>query len=405
MGQAKAVKRPRRKDAARTGSGWLDGLRVIEVAHGVAGPFCGVTMTQLGARVIKVEPPEGDLSRRLGPFPKDIPHPEKSAIFHTLNRGKESITLDLQAARGRQALKRLVSNADVVISDHRPSERTAIGLDFAPLHADHPRLTLTSITTFGQKGPYAEYKGYDVTASAAGGFSIGAGLPDREPLAVPYDVCDFQGGQAAFCATMMALLARDSTGEGQHVDIATEEVLSCLHMGNLAVTYIYRGVAGIRAGHRTGLGIYPRTILPCKDGHVSITFLRREEWFKFVELMGNPEWSKEPRYQDLRAMSEKYPDEADAQLLPWLARYTKQEIFAMCQERHIPVAPVLTIDEVATNLHLRARGLFSTYTAPGMPHFDVPRLPWLANGEGFASTHPAPRLGQHTQKILQEFKA
>ncbi|MEK7847730.1 MAG: CaiB/BaiF CoA-transferase family protein, partial [Chloroflexota bacterium] len=273
-------------------------------------------------------------------------------------------------------------------------------LDYAYLQKVSPRLVVTSITPYGYTGPYRDFKGCDINCAAAGGVSSGNGEPAREPLSFALSQCDYQGGLSAMGATMSALLFREATGVGQHVDISIAEVMGALHMGNNIPTYIYRGIVALRAGRRGGPGRYPRTALPCKDGHFILSAIQLAEWVRFVELMGTPEWSKDPRYRDRRKMAEEYPEEVDALVSQWSTRYTKEEVFRMCQDRHIPCAPMRTADETLADTHLRERGYFLQGRTPAGHAFEMPgpsvrysRTPW-------ALRRQAPQLGEHNEDVF-----
>jgi crotonobetainyl-CoA:carnitine CoA-transferase CaiB-like acyl-CoA transferase len=157
---------------------------------------------------------------------------------------------------------------------------------------------------------------------------------------------------------MTALLAREKTGEGQLIDISEVEILATLHNVQSALTFLYRGVTGIRQGIHGGMFLYPCSILPCKDGYISLIAPQIDQWTRLLNLIGNPPWTESPRYRDRRAMQEQYPDEADALLIPWLKQHTKEEIFQLCIQNQIPCCPVYNIGELVNHPHLKERGFF-----------------------------------------------
>ena len=344
----------------------LAGLKIVEYGHFISGPYCTKLMADLGAEVIKIEDPVAgaDDARRHGPFPDDVSHPEKSGLFLWLNANKKGIILNLRSTSRQQVLERLLKEADIFVKNDPPGRTSEISLDYETLCRINPKLIVTSISPFGQTGPYRKYKAYELNCSAAGGVSVASGDPDREPLVLPLFQTYFQAGAAAAGATLTAVLARDRIGRGQHIDISEVEVTANNLVGQHLTTYIYRGLTGIRRGHHGGYFNYPCTCLPCKDGYVCLVAPQVSQWKRFIELMGVPEWSKEPRYRDRREMAESYPDEVDALLIEWLKKYTKEEIFAMCLERHIPFGPVRTIDEIARDPQLEARGFWSELDHP-----------------------------------------
>lgn len=379
----------------------LQGLKVIEFGEYIAAPYCGKLLADLGADVVKVErPPFGDVSRRHGPFPGDRPHPEHSGLYLYLNTNKRGITLDPSTPTGRDLLLRLVEDADVLVDGYLPRQAEAWGLDYARVEKVNPRLVMASITPYGHTGPYRDFTGRDINCSALAGVSNGNGDPAREPLVFGLSQCDFQGGINAMGAIMAALIARESDGKGQHIDIAIAEVMAALHMGSNIPTYIYRGIVANRAGRHGGAGRYPRTLLPCKDGYFALSAIQLGEWIRFVELMGTPEWSKNPRYRDRRAMAEEYPEEVDALVSQWTRQYTKNEIFPMCQDRHIPCAPVRTADENLAEPHLRARGYFVEGRTPAGRVFEMPGPNVRYATTPWALVRQAPRLGEHNADIF-----
>ncbi|MBW2336417.1 MAG: CoA transferase, partial [Deltaproteobacteria bacterium] len=186
----------------------LDGIKVVELAQYISGPYCGMLLAGLGAQLTKIEEPAaGDISRRCGPFPKDNPHTDKSGLFHYLNRNKHGITLDIGNSTGREILLELIKDADVLVEDMLPRVAQNLKLDYRHLQEVNPGLIVVSITPFGQTGPYKDYKAYAINASALGGMSTIVGMPQREPLTPPFALGHFQTGIIAANAIMFALMA------------------------------------------------------------------------------------------------------------------------------------------------------------------------------------------------------
>jgi len=380
----------------------LEGIRVIELAQYISGPYCGLLLAGLGADVIKVEQPGvGDISRRVGPFPEDIPHPERSGLFHYLNRGKRGITLNITTNTGREVLLKLLESADVCISDLMPRQAAELKLDYDTLRKVNPRLIVASITPFGQTGPYKDYKAYAINASAIGGISLIVGQPGREPLTPPFALGHFQTGIITANAIMLALFAQKKLGLGQHIDVSEAESWAIFHTGNAVSAFVYSGRKRTRTGHRTPAP-YPYTILPCKDGYISMIALRGSEWKRFLEIVGDgkvPEWySSDPRFQDRLKTGLEYADLLDELLSPWLMSHTKGEIFARCREQHVPFLPVRNMKEVVECEHLNKRQFFNEidlkigrYKCPGPP-VRFTRVSWQIS-------QPAPSLSQHNYDI------
>ena len=378
----------------------LQGVKVLELGDYISAPYCARLLGDLGAEVTKIEPPSGDSSRRNGPFPDGAPDPEASGLFLFLNTGKQGITLDINSSTGREMFLRLLEDTDVLVESTRQGSLEGLGLDYDSLKDRFPRLLYTSVTPFGRTGPYKDHAGHDLNVQAAGGISIGIGMPDRSPLAIPYSQSDYMAGLAGVAATLIALLARDVTGRGQQIDVSGAQVLAALiSFVYFLPNFIYRGVAGTRRGRRGGEAYFPNTIMRCKDGFVCLYPLRLEQYFRFLELIGSPEWQEEPRYRNRRAMSEEYPDESEALIAPWFKERTKEEIFKLCMEAKVPCAPVRTIEEVAKDEHLNSRGYFVELEHPVAGKVKHPGSPFRLSETPGELGGPAPILGQHNEDV------
>ena len=381
--------------------GPLNGIRVVEYGSFISGPFCAKMLADLGADVIKVEPPAvGDEARNHGPFPGDVPHREKSGLFLFLNTNKRGITLDLETATGRDIMLALLRKSDIFVENHPPSLSESLGLDYGSLNAQAPGLVVTSITPYGQTGPYRDYKGYDLTTNAAGGFSFGNGHAHREPLTTPAYQASYMAGLTAALASSIALLGRDLTGRGQLVDISEAQVIGVLLTGYHLPTYIYRGIAGWRSGNRMRLGLFPNCVLPCKDGYVCIDCPQIEQYQRFLDLIGSPDWVDDPRYRNRRAMSEQYPEEAEALIAPWFMEHTKEEILELCMENRIPCVPVRTVDEVLEDPHLVERSFFQDMGHTEAGDLKYPGPPYRFSDTPWRLIRPAPTMGQHNREVL-----
>jgi CoA:oxalate CoA-transferase len=379
----------------------LDGLKIIEYGNLISAPYCTKLLAGLGAEVIKVEKPgSGDEARSHGPFPNDIPDPEKSGLFLSLNTNKLGITLNPDTATGKNILKRLLSEADVFVENNAPRRMEELGLDYHSLEKINPGLIMASITPFGQSGPYRDYKAYDINCCAAGGEAIGIGYPDREPLTMPLSQVSYQAGAATAAAILVALIARRRTGEGQAIDISEIEVLANLHLGHHILTFLYQGIIGVRQGAHSGYLLYPNVLLPCKDGYMCLALPQEDQWLRFLELMGNPEWSKKPRYQARRAMQEEYPEEVDALITPWLKQYTMDELAGMCIKRRIPCSPVYNVAQVMEHPHLRVRHFFSEFEHKRAGKLKYPGEPYKFSRTGEQLRNPSPLLGEHNEEVF-----
>jgi len=384
----------------------LDGIKIIELAQYISGPYCGMVLAGLGAEVIKVEEPGvGDLSRRCGPFPKDIPHLDRSGLFLYLNRNKWGITLDVKKDTGREILLKLLSEADVVIMDLNPTVVKKLGMGYRRLKEINSKLIVVSITPFGQTGPYKNYKAYAINASGIGGMSSIVGEPEREPLTPPFSLGHFQTGIIAANAIMFALMAKRKTGKGQHIDISEAESWSIFHTGNVVSSFIYSGRKRNRTGHRTS-GPYPYTLLPCKDGYISMIALRGSEWKRFLEIVGDgkvPEWyASDDRFKDRLKAGLEYSDVLDSLLSPWLMSHTRKEIFSRCREKHIPFTPVRNMGEVVNCEHLNTRKYFEHVKCTEFDGFKCPGAPIRFSESKWNLEETAPCLSEHNYNVYCE---
>lgn len=384
--------------------GPLAGLRVVEVGEFISAPYAGKCFADLGAHVIKVEPPGGEWARRHGPFLRDEPHPERSGLFLLLNTNKLGITLDLQRDAGRQILDRLLAQADLLIENLHPDEAHALGLDPPAVRHRFPRLVHVSISCFGHRGPWRSWRGHALQAGAAGGASIVIGEPGRPPLPFPLSQPDYQGGINGACGGILALLARERTGRGQHVDVATSEVMA-FYGGITSPLYTETGLAWRRSGHRASGsgGYYPYAILPTSDGYFCLITRSGHPWKRFLEALGNPEWTRDPRYRDRARMGREYPDEVDALLVPYLRERTSSELQEICRRHAIPFAPVRTIAEVARCPQLEAREFFVQIARAEVGELTYPGAPWKFSRTPWRILRPAPLLGEHTDIVLERF--
>jgi benzylsuccinate CoA-transferase BbsF subunit len=381
-------------------AGALDGIRVIELGQMVSAPYCARLFADFGADVIKVEPPEGDVARTLGPFPGDQPDPEKSGLYFFLNTNKRGVTLDLRSKDGRESFLNLLSTADVLIENNHPQQFRDWGLDLAAISKANPGLVTISITPFGRTGPYAEWRGHDLNSfHLTGASSRYVGRPDQAPLEPGTFVADFHGAVAGATWGLAALLGRDNVGGGQLIDVSCAEVMAaiftgCQNIGSYALTGEF--------SKRTGIGMAygaPATILPCKDGHVWMVALELGQWQGLAKAMGDPEWMQLDEFQDMfgRAQNQEamYP-----LLREWTAEHGKQEIMDICQENGCPTTAVYSIAEAAQHPHLRERHVIEEVDHPTLGRVRTLAPPLRLSSDN-AKRSPAPLLGQHNDLMKE----
>jgi crotonobetainyl-CoA:carnitine CoA-transferase CaiB-like acyl-CoA transferase len=376
----------------------LEGLRVLELGRFISAPYCGKLLADLGAEVIKVEPPgTGDPARQYGPFLHDEPHPERSGLFLYLNANKLGVTLNLATPTGQDIFQSLLARCDVLVHNLDPQEMDRLGLGYDAVRQVNPGLVMTSITPFGLTGPYRDYKAYDINLAAVGGICQGLGSQDREPLTFGTPQVGYFAGLAAASSIGIALLAREELGAGQHIDIAETEAMAGVYNGPEALMAVYQWRLTRRTGHHALDFPYPNCILRCKDGYIFVGAPEGRQWRKLLELMGSPEWSRDPRFSDRTAMNNLYADELDGYLEAWLTKYTKAELLALALEHRIPLAPVRGFDEVRHDPSLA--DLFVEIDRADTGPIPYPGPPYLLDDAHTRPPSPAPYLGQHNEEV------
>jgi crotonobetainyl-CoA:carnitine CoA-transferase CaiB-like acyl-CoA transferase len=362
----------------------------------VAAAYAGKLMADLGAEVLKVEEPGGDRARQRGPYPGNIPHPEKSGLFLYLNTNKRGVTLDLETAKGRELFQRLVKDADVVVHNYHPTQLSSLGLEYETLAQHNPNLVMTSISPFGQTGPLREYTAHDLTLWSAGGlvFLGGAGgRPDLPPLKAAGQQAGFQAGVNAGLASLGALYARLGTGRGQHIDISVQECLVAI-MENNYIAWPYDQTTPSRLGFR----LIPQDVLPCRDGYIYVLAVEEHQWQNAVELMGNPDWADTELFQDFLSRSVNW-DALKALLEDWLQDKSADEVYHGAQQRRVPFAPVSTMGDLLKSEHLNARGFFAEIGHPEAGALRYPGAPFKFAASPWTLRSPAPCLGQHNAEV------
>lgn len=383
----------------------LNGLKILELGNSEAVAYCGKLFSDFGAEVVKLETPNtGDELRYKEPFIDGIADKEKSIPFHYLNINKLGITADIEKDLGVKIVRDLLPYFDVIIESYRQEFLKEKGLDYDSLRKSYPNLIMTSLLPYGDEKEFESIKSYDINISALSGISVILGEQEREPLDFPY--CKLIAGASAAGATLTAVLGRELTGEGEYIDISEIEVMADLAYDISIGSAWGLGLPFNRGGYRGSQYAYPWTMLPVKDGYVTITFLgpRTQQWWEsFLEILGNPDWAKEPRYQDLIAMGQEYPKEVDALLKPLMEKYTREELFAICKEKNLPVVPVYTPKEAMETRHVKEqRKLHQKVYRKDIGELVFPGLP-VNLGMPYGKKQPAPKLGEHNDKIFSEY--
>jgi CoA:oxalate CoA-transferase len=380
----------------------LSDVKVLDLTWHIAGPFCTKLLADYGADVIKVERPgKGDPTRAMGPFFKDDPHPEKSGLFLHLNTNKKGITLNLKSATGKKIFKQLVADADILVESFRPHVMPGLGLDYQTLEKVNPRLVMVSVSSFGQTGPYRDFKASEIVEYAMGGEMYSTGIAGREPLKLGGNVIQYQAGTVAAVATMGALYSAEDQGIGQHVDVSIMEtqVGSADRRIMYILSYIMAGVITTRwppPREAVRMLIMPQGVYPCKDGFVN-TLSLPQWWPRYIEALGMPELKDDPRFQNI--YSAEAGMEFDAIWYSWLADHNKEELFEIFLKSKIASAPVNSPEDLLKYTQLKAREYFVEVDHPETGKVTYPGAPFKMSETSWKIRQPAPLLGQHNEEI------
>lgn len=376
----------------------LDDLRVLDLSTGVAGPFCAKLLGDFGAAVVKIEPPSGEPGRSLPPLidgKLDANGEPLSAFFLYLNANKRGVTLSLENDEGRALLRRLVTGADIVVESFAPGYLETLGLGFDALEALKPGIILTSVTPYGQNGPWRELPGNDLTAYAASGWASINGWPEREPLKGSGYQASFQAGLAAFLATMAAVVHRDDHGVGQQVDVAMLD--ACV--ATFAPALLRTQYSGDPPGRVRG--DFQRGPVPAADGHFSLTLSRAHFWRDAMNELGLPELAEDERWGE-PSFREAHHHEVAELVQSRIALRQKRALFEALGRLRVVGGMVLDTAELHADPHVRARGFFVEQEHPEAGRLAYPGAPFTMSATPWALERPAPRLGEHTDVVLRE---
>jgi benzylsuccinate CoA-transferase BbsE subunit len=394
---------PSQPAAAR---GALDGLRVLEIASPLTA-YCGKMFADLGADVVLIEPPSGCRQRRERPFLDDSPGIERSLAFAYHNTNKRGVTLNLGAAEGCALLRRLARTADLVLEAEKPGVLAQRGLGYEALARENPRLVLTSITAFGQSGPYAQFEGEDLVGLAMGGLLYLGGYPDTAPMRVFGEQAFLGANMYAAVGAMLALTEADASGEGQHVDVSMQECM-VMAMENAVQFFDLEGAvrkryAGIQRWAGTG-------VFKCSDGYIYMMaggigankfWSHSLQWLLDEQVPGAERLTGE-RWNDIDYLLTDEAKNTFAEVFaPWVKTRSKAELYHEGQRRHIPLAPINSPADILESKQLAHRGYFVR-----VPHAHrdepllMPGAPYRLSRTRWRITRPAPQLGEHTAEVL-----
>ncbi|RNL86072.1 CaiB/BaiF CoA transferase family protein [Halostreptopolyspora alba] len=374
----------------------LEGFRVLDLTRYLSGPYCTMVLAELGADVIKVEPPEsGDDSRRLAPKVNGESYP-----FGMPNRSKRSVALNLKSEEGLRTFLRMAEQADLVIENFRPGVVDRLGISYDDVRRVRPDILYCSISGFGQTGPYRDRPGFDIMAQGAGGFMRMTGHPGGRPTKVGIAVNDIAAGATAIYSILAAELTRRVSGEGEYIDISLLEA-------GLAWTVwesgAYFGSGEIPAAtgtrHRRST---PYQAYATADGYVTIGANNDRLWSRLVrDVLGRPEWLEDARFTTLQDRMD-HIDELQEEIEAITTAKTTNEWIALLDEAGVPGGPVLTYDETLADPHVQARGMVAEVDHPVIGPMQTIAPPAKFRNMDFDVTAPAPLLGQHTRPVLAE---
>lgn len=370
----------------------LDGIRVIDFSRVLAGPLCSALLGDLGADVIKIEPPAGDDYRAIGPFSGG-----ESGLFNAMNRNKQSVVIDLKHDEGRAIAQALCAQADVVVENFRPGVADRLGIGYAELSARHPELVYASVSGFGQTGPESHRPAYDIVLQAMCGLMDVTGSPDGAPTLVGDSISDSVSGLFASWGVLAALLARERTGKGTHVDVAMFDATLSLTAG-LVARYATSGVTPRRVGNRHASSA-PFGAYRAKDGYFVVAVLNNRLFERFAQAISQPELLDDARFVDDATRSD---NEAALRtcIESWSESHSVAEVNARLSDAGIPVAPIQNISEALESEQACERGLLIETTAADGSTVRLPRQPVQFSAWPATRTTRAPKLGEHTQAVL-----
>lgn len=382
----------------------LAGLRVLELARILAGPWIGQVLADLGADVVKVERPDtGDDTRSWGPpFVEGTDGTNLSAAyFHAVNRGKRSVAADFETPEGQTVVRRLAGCADVLIENFKVGGLKRFGLDAATLRALHPRLIYCSVTGFGQTGPYAGRAGYDFMIQGMGGIMDLTGAPEGEPQKIGVAFADIFTGVYGVIGVLAALRQRDASGVGGHIDMALLDTQVGV-LANQAMNYLISGTTPARMGNAHP-NIVPYQIFPVADGHVIVAVGNDGQFARFVQVLGRPDLAADPRFRTnpLRVANR-------AALVPILTQGTitmsRETMLATLERAAVPSGPINTVADVFADPQVMARGLRVDLPSPAATDGSIPAVasPIVLDGRRMVAETASPRLGADTAAVLAD---
>jgi formyl-CoA transferase len=372
----------------------LEGIRVLDVTQVMAGPFCAMQLCDMGADVIKVEPPGGDSTRRMAGAKGT-----ESAGFNAVNRGKRGIVLDLKARTGQDAFRRLLKRTDILVENYRPGVMQTFGLDYASLAPDYPALIYASISGYGQTGPSASKGGFDLIAQGVSGLMSVTGEPGRAPVKVGVPLTDLGAGLFALSAILAALHYRTRTGRGQYIDTSLLEAGIALSVWE-AAQYFAEGVTPepLGSAHRM---FAPYQAVRCADGYITLGAANDRLFQWTCELLGHPEWMTDPAYaNDTQRVRNRAA--LVARIEEITTTQTREHWLARFEAAGIPCGPINDYAEAFSDPQIQARHMVVEVDHPSLGRLRMPGPPVKMSETPPRVSRRAPLLGEHTREVLRE---
>jgi CoA:oxalate CoA-transferase len=382
----------------------LEGIRVIDLTRIYAGPYCSMLFADMGAEVIKIEPPEGELIRDNPPMVeqgKDGPHDRsRSGYFLALNRNKYGITLNLKHPRALEIFKDLVKIGDIVLENYAPGVMKRLGIDYPVLREINPRIIMCSISGFGQTGPYSERMAFDVVSQAMGGLMSITGQPGNPPTRVGTSLGDVNASVHAAYAIMTALYYREKTGVGQYVDVSMLETMVAILEGAIVRWTIGKELLTPIGSHNPHEA--PMAAFRCKDGYIIIATVGDEHWQRFCRAIHRPDWGADPEYRTKRQRWEKkYILQEEIEKIT--TRHTIKEVGEMMDRERVANSPIFNIKQVVEDPHLEDRGYFVEVEHPVIGRAKIPGIPFKLSETPGSVERPSPLVGEHNEFILGKY--
>jgi len=384
----------------------LAGLRVLELARILAGPWGGEVLADLGAEVVKVERAgAGDDTRGWGPpfVPAADGGDLGAAYYHAANRGKRAIEVDFETEEGRQIVRKLAVRSDILIENFKVGGLAKFGLDYENLSRLNPRLIYCSVTGFGQNGPYSHRPGYDLLVQGMGGIMSVTGTPDGEPMRIGVPFADIFSGVYAVIGILAALAEREKAGRGSHIDIALLDVQVGV-LANQALSFLVTGKVPQRLGNAHPV-VVPYQVFPVSDGHVIIAAGNDGQFAKLCRVLGEPHLAQDPKYKT-NADRVRNRDQLIPHLFGLTARFKRAELAARLEAVQVPAGPINNLADVFADPQVIHRGMRIELQSEAAAGGTIPgvRTPITINGEPMAAGRPSPRRGEHTAEILCELE-